>query len=225
MDVRNFKPEWLGAFRSAQVHKNKTLLSSYEEYEESISKRVQFLNVLAEHTEDDFDADLIRNRMAKLSGGFAVVEVGGHTESEMKERRARIEDCLGAIRSAIEGGVCYGGGSTYFQVARLLYQKEPLAENETIWYKLGWRTLARALEAPLLKLLDNSERGRSASRSAIFSREGEWFSWDAVEGTLRDFRKPPWILDPYELLVTSLKSAVSVATVLLTVEGAIHDSD
>ena len=220
MDICNFNREWFGGFRKSQIFEKKSNLTAYEDHEEATHKRILHLSRQLEDTQDQFDADLIRKRIAKLSEGYAVISIGGHTEAARKERRARIEDSLGSLRSAMEHGVCLGGGSTYFQVAQTL-DKMPV-DSDMPCYNMGVRAVSMALKTPIFHLMDKSNsKWKTMFLQQVQKDESIFWGYDAHLEVIRDFREDTSVVDPSQLLVTVLQSAVSVAIMLLTVEVAV----
>jgi len=166
----------------------------------------------------DFDKDRHRKRIAQLTGGMVILRVGGVTEAALKERRARVEDALGAVQAALKGGVVPGGGIAYLLVAELLSKGQP---------DLGGRLLVDALRAPLIQIAQNAGEDGRAILHQVERARGDgtnWIGWDASTGEVRDLLDDPPIIDPAPVVRQAIQSAVSAVSTLLTTEVALTSS-
>lgn len=200
MNHQKWQPEWFGTVRRATITKDKTLLEAYPEHHEFVEARLVELRREYDRLPSGFEKDQLRARMGKLSGGVAFLRVGGITEAARKERRARIEDALGAVQAALRGGVVPGAGATYSWIAD----------------RLPTGCLQTALRSPLQVLLRNA-----GETSLPPTQQPDWFGWDFVQRVPRDLSQDPMIADPTEVVVAVIRAAVSVATTLLLVETSI----
>ena len=220
-DHRTFKSEDFGSYRKISIQSNKTIITAYAEAQPSIDAQIQKIQNELQIATHDFDRDKLTERAAKLQGGFCVLKVGGTTEIEIKERRARIEDALGSLQAALKEGVVPGGGSSLLAASSYLYERG-FEEGE---FGLGQKILADALKAPLYQLAKNAGYEGAVIADKVQTswggEIGEWSGWDLIQGEIRDLGADPMIIDPVLVVVTALSAAVSVATTLLTVEGAI----
>ena len=224
MDHRKWNPDWFGSLAKLTTKHRNTKMISVPEAEGSIQARIVELRAQEATVVSDYDRDRIKERLAKLSGGMAVLKIGGATELAMKERRARVEDALGAVRAALRSGVVPGGGTTFLRAAQdIVVPLEPTARD------YGWKVLKRALKKPLKVIADNTGMEdvtgdvviNNVMRQWDASGEYDWTGWDATTGEYRDLSEDPMVMDPTDVAISTIKAAVSVAGILLTVETAI----
>jgi chaperonin GroEL len=215
---KDFDPELFGTFRKATLRTDKALYEAVDEAREVIADRIEELKQEGLYCDSDYDRDRLVERIAKLAGGLCVMRVGGPTEPELKERRGRVEDALGAVRGALEQGVVPGAGVAYLEAAAHVHEFDGGP---------GWDTLAKALLAPILRLADNAGKDGPAILYQIQKvREDDeygWVGWDAVQDEVRDLGADPPIIDPMPVAVSVIEAAVSVTSTLLTVEGSITE--
>lgn len=201
--------EWddscFGGLEKIVVREKTTTLESSEAAEEGIAQRVEEIKAQARHNTSEYDADRTKERIAKLTGGLCVLRVGGVTEAEMKERRARIEDALGAVSAALDGGIVPGGGKAYALAA----------EGVT-----ASPVLRKALLKPLFTLTANA--GLSGDNIvAEASKVEAWEGFDFKSQTWRDYSMEPAIIDPVNVAIEVIKASVSVGKMLLSIEKAV----
>lgn len=224
MDSRNWDPEWFGSVQTVVVERNKTLLVGYdnEESQERVRERVAALKIAQESTQSDWERDRIRERIARLDGGFCVLRVGGTTETELKERRARIEDTLGSLRAALESGILPGGGSSMLNAADwldYLLQENPLEDSDE---RVGWQCFSRALRGPFKALVANSgqepsEVFRRLDKDREKYEDDLWVGWDALSDDVRLLYEDPMVIDASKVVHDSVRYAVSaVSTIIMT---------
>jgi len=200
-DIRSWDSEWFGSFRQANIKWDRTVVTTYPDKFEFAQARIKELK--HQETDSDFDQDKILKRIAKLSGGMAILKIGGVTEIALKERRARVEDVLGSTRAALKGGVVPGGGRAY-QLAAL---------------KTNHPVLKKALLQPI-----NTHAQRLGLSAAFITEslpDNPWIGWDALQNQVRDLRTDPMIADPTLVVESVISAAISVASTLLTVEAGI----
>jgi chaperonin GroEL len=228
MKHKEFDAEWFGSLRKATVRLKETILIAYDEATELIQERIAEIRVEMQSSRSEYDRDRCNERIAKLSGGLCVMEVGGFTETEMKERRARIEDALGSVRAALESGVLPGAGNSY--LAASLELLRAISEDPNGWsafskdWQEGWRVFGRALQRPLVVLANNAGlRGDYTVEKAKDTMEdgGIWMGIDMEDGSLRDLNASPEIIDPLAVVQAVMMTAASVSKTLLTVEAAV----
>jgi chaperonin GroEL len=216
-DHRQFQSEWFGSFRRADIRQGKAVFTAYDEAHDNVQDRIAQLRDEMATCQHEYDRDRLRERIAKLQGGMCIVRVGGTTEPEIKERKARIEDALGAVQSALRHGVVAGAGTTYLTAAEDTLLLDGLTGDELV----GGRILVNALKAPLYRLLENAHADLPEVLADLkYNRTGPWIGWDARQG-IRDLSLEPMIIDPTYVSVLALQSAVSVAGTLLTAEASI----
>lgn len=212
MDVRKFESGWLGAARKITVSKNQTVIVSYmdEPITKRVDARIEALLALADKSRFDYERDRYHAEAASLDGGLCLVKVGGYTELEAVERRSRAEDTLHAVQQCLENGVVPGAGWSF------LYASQGLPDTE------GGRIVRGALEAPLSVLA--SRAGAEGAVVVTKSRESPepWTGFDPVTGVWRDFREDPAIIDPLDVVLSSLHVAGSVACEVLLTGAVVH---
>ena len=206
----------LGRAKSVKVQKENTVIVDGQGAKADIDKRVAQIKAQLSETTSDFDKEKLQERLAKLSGGVAVIRVGAATETEMKEAKLRMEDALNATRAAVEEGIIAGGGSAYIhaskEVAKLV---ETLDGDE----RTGAKIILKALEAPLFRIVENA--GLEGSVIVNKVRESNTgMGFDAYKEEYVDMVKAG-ILDPAKVTRSALQNANSVASTLLTTESAV----
>jgi len=215
-------PEWFGSFRKVTTGLKTSTLIAYEEASDAIQERVTQIRAELEGTTSDYDLERLQERMAKLTGGLCVMQIGGVTEAALKERRARVEDALGAVQSALRTGVVPGGGVAYLTAGVMLEEDHPQGEGDQ---EMGWSTLAKALRAPIMTLGTNAgKEGPTLAYHVMEARADDplgWFGWDAREDRIRDLSKAPAILDPTLVVTMVIQTAASVASTLITAETSV----
>jgi len=242
-DIEHWDPEWFGAFRQANIESKTSTFTAYEDNHEDLDKYVNALRQQTTQGTSDYDRDRVKERLAKLAGGLAIIRVGGVTEPAMKERRARVEDALGAVRAALKGGLVPGAGTALVIVAAGLenaFIRESARASED--YMAGWNAFRRAILAPVGVLARNA--GVEAGFATELVKEanpvgnwvsneddserryaGEWLGWDTKAGSIRNLRESPMIVDPALVVISAIRAATSVASTLLTVEVALTLKD
>jgi len=213
-DYREFKAEWFGSVRKATLGLNKFVLEGYPDKQPFILERLQRLQQEIEASLHPYDTDRLKERVAMLQGGLALVKVGGTTDTEIKERRARVEDAIHALDAALRGGVLPGGGVAYLRLSLALGQT---TEGQTV----GGKVLMKALRAPIERLLHNVGVEPQSTIDRLGPDVESWVGWDLSEQTAKDFKSAPEIIDPYLVVKHVIGSAVSAATTLLAADVAI----
>lgn len=217
-DHRAFQPEWFGSFRKVVLQSKKTTCTAQEDKRPALDQHIAMLQREAEVLTSDFDKDRHRERIAQLVGGLVLLRIGGVTEAARKERRARVEDALGAVRAALKGGVVPGGGVAYLLLSELLSKGQP---------DIGGRLLAEALRAPLARIAQNAGEDGRATLDRVERARGDganWIGWDAVTGEVRDLMDDPPVIDPAPVVEQAVRSAVSAVSTLLTAEVVLTSS-
>ncbi len=231
MDHMKWNPEWFGTIRCATFTADTTVLEAYPEAHETIEERLKELR-RQEAQLSGFELDQIRERMGKLSGGVAVLRVGGSTEAAMKERRARIEDALGAVRAALRGGMVPGAASAYL-LASLALKGVPTEDlPEDLSYRAGWRVMEKALQKPTGALIENAGGNPGCihllmedMQEALTKKPSTWLGWDVIADQKRNLLQDPLIADPADVVISAIQAAVSVASMLLTAEASITSQE
>jgi len=218
-DHQKWNAEWFGSLRKATIGQKTSLLEGYSESEAPVAERIQWLKGQEAEATSDYDRDQLRQRIAKLSGGLAILKVGGATEAELKDRRARVEDALSAVKAALKGGVVPGGGMAYIRASAKL-ETCPLKEPGEL---AGWNLVKKTLLRPLEVLAENAGQIGPVAVANVLDKS-EWTGWDVLKGCVRDLQQDPSIMDPVLVALAALQSAGSVATTLLTVEASVYST-
>ncbi len=213
-DLKEIELINLGRVKSVKVSKEDTILSDGAGDKEEIDKRISELKTQIEQTTSDFDKEKLQERLAKLSGGVAVIRVGAATEVEMKEKKLRIEDALNATRAAVEEGIVSGGGIAFINAIEDVKQVALGLEGD---YKTGALIVMRALEEPLRQIAKNAGYEGSIVLSEV-QRKGIGFN--ALTGEYEDLLKTG-IVDPTKVTRSALQNAASVSALFLTTEAAV----
>jgi chaperonin GroEL len=208
----------LGEAKKIIVEKENTTVIDGAGKQADIKARIESIRQQAEEATSDYDKEKLQERVAKLSGGVAVIKVGAATEIEMKEKKARVEDALHATRAAVEEGVVPGGGVALIRVQKSLEKFEGANEDQTI----GVRILHRAIEEPLRQIVDNAGEDAAVILNRVKEGKGS-FGYNAATGEYGDMLDEG-ILDPTKVTRLALQNAASVAGLLLTTEVMIADS-
>ncbi len=216
LDLKDVKIAQLGRAKSVKVQKENTVIVDGAGKKADIKARIGQIKNQIEETKSDFDREKLQERLAKLSGGVAVIKVGAATETEMKDAKYRMEDALNATRAAVEEGIIAGGGSAYIHVAKALDKVIDGLEGDE---KTGAKIIQKALEAPLDRISANAgKEGAVIINKVRESKVG--FGYDALGDEYVDMVKKG-ILDPVKVTRSALQNATSVAATLLTTEASV----
>ena len=216
LELKDAKLAMLGRAKSVKVTKENTVIVDGLGKKKDIEARIGQIKAQLAETTSEFDKEKLQERLAKLSGGVAVIRVGAATETEMKEAKLRMEDALNATRAAVEEGIVAGGGSAYiYAIAAVDKVVNALDGDE----KTGARIVSKALEAPLFRIAENA--GLEGSVIVNKVKEGKkGFGFDAATEQYVDMIKAG-ILDPAKVTRSALQNATSVASTLLTTESVV----
>ena len=216
LELKETTLDSLGRAKSVKVSKENTIIVDGLGEKQDIDNRVAQIKAQLAESTSDFDKEKFQERLAKLSGGVAVIRVGAATETEMKEAKLRMEDALNATRAAVEEGIISGGGSAYIHASK---DVEKLIETLEGDEKTGAKILLKALEAPLFCIAENAGLEGSVIVSKVKeAKEGVGF--DAFKEEYVDMIKSG-ILDPAKVTRSALQNATSVASTLLTTESVV----
>jgi chaperonin GroEL len=208
----------LGEAKKVVIEKENTTLIDGKGKAADIKGRIESIRQQVEEATSDYDKEKLQERVAKLSGGVAVIKVGAATEVEMKEKKARLEDALHATRAAVEEGVVPGGGVALIRTLKSLKDLEGANEDQTV----GIRLLARALEEPLRQIVENAGEDAAVVLNAVKAGKGA-YGYNAASGEYGDMLEAG-ILDPTKVTRLALQNASSVAGLLLTTEVMIAEA-
>jgi chaperonin GroEL len=215
-ELKDTTMEMLGRAKSVKVQKENTVIVDGEGDKEALQSRIAQIKKQIEETTSDFDREKLQERLAKLSGGVAVIRVGAATETEMKEAKLRLEDALAATRAAVEEGIICGGGSAYIHASKEVAKLAATLEGDE---KTGAGIVLKALEAPLYHIAANAGLEGSVIINKV--RESEvGVGFDALKEEYVDMVSAG-ILDPAKVTRSALQNATSVASTLLTTESVV----
>jgi len=215
-DIKETSLEQLGKAATVKVTKENTTIVDGAGVQDKIVERVEQIKRQIEDTTSEFDKEKLQERLAKLSGGVAVIEVGAATETELKEKKLRMEDALNATRAAVEEGIVAGGGTALIEAMKAV-EKE--VEKETAEEKTGMQIVAKALQEPLKQIATNAGlEGAVIVENVKKSSTNEGF--DALNEKYVDMIAAG-IIDPTKVTRSALQNAASIAAILLTTESAV----
>ena len=215
-ELKDTTMDMLGRAKSVKVQKENTVIVDGEGDKEALQSRIAQIKKQIEETTSDFDREKLQERLAKLSGGVAVIRVGAATETEMKEAKLRMEDALNATRAAVEEGIICGGGSAYIHASKEVAKLAASLEGDE---KTGAGIVLKALEAPLYHIAANAGLEGSVIINKV--RESEvGVGFDALKEEYVDMVSAG-ILDPAKVTRSALQNATSVASTLLTTESVV----
>jgi chaperonin GroEL len=215
--LENIKIEDLGKAKRVTVDKENTTIVEGSGKGADIQGRVAQIRRQIEETTSDYDKEKLQERLAKLAGGVAVINVGAATETEMKERKARVEDALHATRAAVEEGIVAGGGVALIRAQKSLEGMRGLNEDE----KVGVQIVRRAIEEPLRTLANNAGAEGALIVEEVKKRKGNE-GYDVAKGEYVDLVKAG-IVDPTKVTRSALQNAASIAGLLLTTEALVTE--
>jgi chaperonin GroEL len=205
----------LGRAKRIVVDKDNTTIIDGAGEADKIKGRIKEIEVAIEKSTSDYDKEKLQERKAKLAGGVAVINVGAATESEMKEKKARVEDALHATRAAVEEGIVPGGGVAFIRVQAAL-KAVKLDEDEQI----GVDIVRRAIEEPIRMIVFNAGGEGSIVVEKVRSSKDRNFGYNALTDTYEDL-VVAGVIDPTKVTRTALQNAASIASLLLTTEAVI----
>ena len=215
-------PDLLGQAKTVKITKEETTIVDGKGKEDAIKGRIEMIKRQVEETDSDFDREKLQERLAKLSGGVAVIQVGAATETELKEKKHRIEDALSATRAAVQEGMIPGGGSSLVHAVKALEaHKHENGHSGAADEKIGWDIIRRSLEEPLRQIAENAGfEGSVEVQKVKLSKPGQGF--DAMSGELVDMFKAG-IVEPFKVTRSALQNAASIGSLILTTETLIAD--
>jgi chaperonin GroEL len=218
-------PDQLGRAKRVRVTKEETTIVDGAGKQDAIKGRIEMIKKQIEETDSDFDREKLQERLAKLSGGVAVIQVGAATETELKEKKHRIEDALSATRAAVQEGMIPGGGASLLHAIKAIDKYEPPKRNghSGTWAdeKIGINIVRKALEEPARQIADNAGFEGSVQVNAVKSKSSP-FGFDAMTGDVVDMFKAG-IVEPLKVTRAALQNAASIGSLILTTETLVAD--
>ena len=215
--LENVELDMLGEASRVRVSKEKTTIIEGKGTKEDIQARIGQIRRELEETDSDYDREKLQERLAKLSGGVAVIKVGAASETELKEKKHRFEDALAATRAAVEEGIVPGGGTTYVNVQPVIDELKVNGDEQ-----VGADIVKRALEEPLKQIAFNAGLEGSVVVEKVKSFDKKGFGLDAISGEYVDLAKRG-IVDPLKVARSALENAASVASMVLTTEALVAE--
>ncbi|MBQ4136234.1 MAG: chaperonin GroEL [Clostridia bacterium] len=219
LELKDASLEMLGHARQVKVNKENTIIVGGAGNSEDIKSRIAQIKVAIESTTSDFDREKLQERLAKLSGGVAVIKVGAATEAEMKEKKLRIEDALNATRAAVEEGIVAGGGTAYLNVIPAVAALVDEVDGDE---KTGVRIVLKALEEPVRQIAANAGFDGAVIVNEIMRSGKTGYGFDAYNEVYCDMVSAG-IVDPTKVTRSALQNASSIASVILTTESVVAD--
>jgi chaperonin GroEL len=221
--LENVKLEDLGRAKKITIDKDNTTIVEGAGKQYDIEGRVKTLRAQIEDTTSDYDREKLQERLAKLVGGVAVIKVGAATETEMKEKKARVEDAMHATRAAVEEGIVPGGGVALVRAARALEKFQINAEGEgDPDEQIGVNIVRRALEEPLRQIVQNAGKEGAVVVERVRSEKNENIGFNAATEQFEDLVKAG-VIDPAKVTRTALQNASSIAGLMLTTEAMVSE--
>jgi chaperonin GroEL len=211
------KMEDLGQAKKVTIDKDKTTIIEGKGKHTDIEGRVKEIRGHIEKTTSDYDREKLQERLAKLVGGVAVIKVGAATETEMKEKKARVEDAMHATRAAVEEGIVPGGGVALARCIPALDKLKVEGDEQ-----IGVNIVKRALQEPLRQIAENAGEEGAIVLGKVNGSKDNNFGYNALSGEYEDLVKAG-VLDPTKVVRTALTNASSIAALMLTTEALVAD--
>ena len=219
LELKDATLDQLGRARQIKVNKENTIIVGGAGSADEIKSRINQIKAAIEITTSDFDREKLQERLAKLSGGVAVIKVGAATEVEMKEKKLRIEDALNATKAAVEEGILPGGGTAYMNVIKDVEKLVSTVEGDE---RTGVKIILKGLEAPLYQIAQNAGHDGAVIVDKVKSSKKKGWGFDAYNEIYCDMMGAG-IVDPTKVTRSALQNAASIASTILTTESVIAD--
>ena len=218
LNLKDFKQEWFGKAKSVKVEKENTIIVDGAGNQKDIKDRIESIKKQIEVTTSDYDKEKLNERLAKLSGGVAVIRVGAATETEMKEKKYKVEDALNATKAAVEEGIVPGGGTAYINAIPEIQKFVDSSEGDE---KTGEAIILKVLEEPLHQIAENAGMDGPVVVEKVKKSE-KGIGFDAARGEYVDMFEAG-IIDPTKVTRSAIQNAASVASMILTTESAVAE--
>jgi chaperonin GroEL len=216
--LENVSSEWLGDARKVVIDKDNTTVVEGQGNKDDIQARIKQIRTQIEETTSDYDREKLQERLAKMVGGVALLKVGAATETELKEKKARVEDAMHATKAAVEEGIVPGGGVALLRCQKTL---DDLRLDANTDIQIGVKIVKRALEEPLRQIADNAGYEGSIVVEKV-KEKGQDMGFNALTEKYEDMVKSG-VLDPTKVVRIALQNAGSIAGLLLTTEGLVSE--
>ena len=211
--------EMLGKARKVVITKDKTTIVASDVTKKEVKKRIAQIDAEIERSDSDYDKEKLQERKAKLSGGVAVLKVGAATETELKDRKLKLEDALNATKAAVEEGTVPGGGLTPLLVSKLLFKE---AEKHQGDFRTGMEIVARAFTAPLKQIADNAGLSGEVVVEKVLSFSDQVTGFNAETLKYEDLRKAG-VIDPAKVTRSAIQNAASIGSMFLLTEAVVAE--
>jgi chaperonin GroEL len=227
--LENVKLEDLGSAKKVTIDKDNTIIIDGAGNTEDLQRRVKTLKAQIEDVTSDYDREKLQERLAKLVGGVAVIRVGAATETELKEKKARVEDAMNATRAAVEEGIVPGGGVALIRVAKALDKFKVFGPNQDSGVagdpdeQIGVTIVKRALEEPMRQIVENAGKEGAVIVEKVRSEKNPNFGYNAATDEFEDLIAAG-IIDPAKVTRCALQNAASIAGLMLTTEALISEA-
>ena len=218
VQLESIKLEDLGRAKKVKIDKENTVVIEGAGQKSAITARVAQIQKELDKSTSDYDKEKLSERVAKLQGGVAKINVGGATESEVKEKKMRVEDAMFATRAANQEGILPGGGVALLRASEGL-KAEHLSSDETI----GYNIIVRACKAPIKQIAENAGDDGNVVANEVLRNKEQNYGYDARAGEYTDMVKKG-VIDPTKVVRSALQNAASVATLLLTSDALVADA-
>lgn len=219
LELKDATVDMLGRAKQVKVDKENTIIVEGAGASEEIAQRIKQIKALAAETTSEYDKEKYQERLAKLAGGVAVINVGAATEIEMKEKKLRIEDALNATRAAVEEGIVAGGGVALLSAVNDVKELAATLEGDE---KTGAAMIAKALKAPIMQIAANAGLHGAVILDKVYGSDEANFGYDAAKDVYGNMIKMG-IIDPTKVCRSALENAASVASMVLTTESLVTD--
>ena len=219
MKLENITLDMLGTSKKVEITKDDTTIIDGDGVKELIKARVEQIRKQIEETSSDYDREKLQERLAKLSGGVAVIKVGGASEVEVKEKKDRIDDALHATRAAVKEGVVAGGGVALLYATRALDKVNPENQDQ----RVGVDIIRKAIQAPIRQIAENAGVDGAVVAGKVLESKDTNFGYNAQSGEYVDMVKSG-IIDPTKVVRTALQDAASVGGLLITTESMVTEA-
>src|SRR5947208_2294720 len=216
--LENVTLDMLGSAKKVRIDKDNTTVIDGAGKKKDIEGRISQIKAQVEETTSDYDREKLQERLAKLSGGVAIIKVGGATEIEVKERKDRVEDAMHATKAAVEEGVVAGGGAALLYATRVLENKKGANHDQQV----GIEIVRRALQAPLRQIAENAGFDGAVVAGRMLDQKDVNFGFDAQKGDYVNMIKAG-VIDPTKVVRSALQGAVSVAGLIITTEAMVAE--
>ena len=216
LELKDTDISQLGRAKQVKVQKENTIIVDGAGDSESINARIKQIRTQLEETQSEFDKEKLQERLAKIAGGVAVIEVGAATEVEMKEKKLRIEDALSATKAAVEEGIVAGGGTAYVNIIPAV---ENILKETKEDEKIGVKIILKALEEPVRQIATNAGLEGAVILEKV-KQSAPGFGFDAAKEEYVDMKKVG-IVDPTKVTRSALQNAASIASMVLTTESVV----